>query len=262
MKRSAILAALLLVGASLPASSADPAWWTTRGVKNSASASNRAAATIGQAKHVVAMALQELQARLPAADYNALAADVALIVDLAPPTTQAGFDKQRAALVNGQLKALAKPFYDRLRALDAVWVDSQMSQSGIRVADTVSPLVYSPYPWTTATSDDKNLSLVTVGQLKAVFSLRFEVWGESEPGDPPPTGPVDSDSDGLSDVTEIAIGTSPTLTDTDGDGHSDATDFFPLDPSRWAAPTGTSGDLTPPTIVLISPPTATYVAGP
>jgi hypothetical protein len=63
----------------------------------------------------------------------------------------------------------------------------------------------------------------------------------------------DSDGDGLTDYEEILAGTDPYDNDTDGDGTGDAADAFPLDSSRWAAPAGTPGDTTPPTIFLDEP---------
>lgn len=253
-----------LVALTNPALAADPAWWASRGVMNASPASNLSPATIGQAKHVVSMALAELQPRLAAADYTSLQSDVAAIVDLTLPANQTDFDKQKQVLLVGQLKAMAQPFWDKLRTLDAPWVNNQIYLTNNRVIEPGSnPLSYSPYPWSVSTSDDSNYSPATLGQLKAVFSFQLETWGAGEPADPPlPTGPVDTDGDGLSDVTELAMGTSPTISDTDGDGHSDASDVYPLDPSRWTAMVNTPGDLTPPFIVIESPATATYVSGP
>ena len=119
MKRCHIpLFLALLLAQSSHLSGADPGWWATRGVTTAASPSNKSPATIGQAKHMVSKALAELQARLPAADYSALQTEVAAVVNLALPVTPADFEKQRAVLLVGQVKALAKPFYDRLRILD------------------------------------------------------------------------------------------------------------------------------------------------
>ena len=104
------------------------------------------------------------------------------------------------------------------------------------------------FPWTLATTDDANKGIATIGQLKAVFALRFELLG--------------MDGDGLSEAQELALGTSPLLADTDVDGKSDSVDFFPLDPSRWLAPTSTPGDSTPPIVTLLTPASATHVSGP
>jgi hypothetical protein len=44
---------------------------------------------------------------------------------------------------------------------------------------------------------------------------------------------LDTDGDGILDVDEAAMGTDPLLNDTDGDGHDDGDDDYPLDPTRW-----------------------------
>jgi len=46
----------------------------------------------------------------------------------------------------------------------------------------------------------------------------------------------DDDNDGLTDQRENELGTDPLKRDTDGDGHNDADDAYPLDPSRWQEP--------------------------
>lgn len=225
MKRSVILVASLLIGLQASASAADPAWWATRGVKNSESSSNLSAATIGQAKHVVAMALEELETRLPPAAYDALETDVEAIVDLAVPTTQAGFDAQKAVLAVGQLKAISAPFYQRLDAENHLWLEFQLNKN--RTKDPANAA--NMFPWTSATGDDQNKAIATIGQLKAVFALRFEslnldpegdedgdgltngdeaVFG-TDPLDPSDGPQVDSDGDGVPNTTETANGTDP-----------------------------------------------------
>jgi hypothetical protein len=44
---------------------------------------------------------------------------------------------------------------------------------------------------------------------------------------------LDDDADGLSDLKEDELGTNPVLKDTDGDGHIDSEDDYPLDISKW-----------------------------
>ena len=254
----------LTLTAAAPAG--DPAWWTTRGVKTGSAASNLSPATIGQAKHMAAMALAELEGRIPAPVFTTLEADVNAVVDLSIPNPlPADWDeKHRAPLLTGQLKALAKPIYDKLRSLDYPWVNERMHEAGISVIEPASsPVAYSPYPWTSMTTDDSNHAVATTGQLKAVFSLPFESWGEYlEEAPDYPSGSTDSDGDGLSDVTETAMGTSPVMVDSDGDGVPDNLDHFPLDPARAAAPSPSPGDFTPPIVTLDSPATATLLSGP
>ncbi len=43
----------------------------------------------------------------------------------------------------------------------------------------------------------------------------------------------DDDEDGLSDEEEIKKGTNPLLADTDGDGHIDSEDYYPLNADKW-----------------------------
>jgi hypothetical protein len=64
---------------------------------------------------------------------------------------------------------------------------------------------------------------------------------------------LDSDGDGIRDALELAHGTSPMLADTDGDGVPDGLDFFPLDPTRHAAPMSNPADTTAPVITLDAP---------
>lgn len=70
---------------------------------------------------------------------------------------------------------------------------------------------------------------------------------------------LDSDGDGIRDALEIARGTSPMLSDSDGDGVPDGLDFFPLDPTRHAAPVSNPADTTAPVISLDAPANAVEV---
>ena len=63
----------------------------------------------------------------------------------------------------------------------------------------------------------------------------------------------DSDGDGVTDLDELILGTSPFIKDTDGDGVLDGVDAFPLDPARWLPPTVDPDDHTAPTIFLLEP---------
>jgi alpha-tubulin suppressor-like RCC1 family protein len=67
---------------------------------------------------------------------------------------------------------------------------------------------------------------------------------------------LDMDGDGVSNAVERAQGTDPFRADTDGDGVADGVDAFPLDPTRWQAPTPDPNDHTAPTITLIEPTSA------
>lgn len=64
---------------------------------------------------------------------------------------------------------------------------------------------------------------------------------------------LDSDGDGVNNAQEYLMGTNPFLADTDGDGVPDQQDAYPLDPTRWQAPSPDPNDHTPPVITLIAP---------
>jgi hypothetical protein len=67
------------------------------------------------------------------------------------------------------------------------------------------------------------------------------------------TTSLDSDSDGLTDAQEYALGTNAFWPDTDGDGVNDSADYYPFDPALSAAPTGSPSDTTPPDFTVEDP---------
>jgi hypothetical protein len=257
MKLPNSLCVAMLIATTLPTFSADPAWWTTRGVKTTAPASNLSPATIGQAKHMAAMALAELETHIPASAYAELVAEINTVVDLSipdhlPPDWQ---ERHRAPLLTGQLKALAKLFYDKLHTLDSAWTKQQIQLMGLALIEPGTyPMEISPYPWTVSAADDANKALATMGQLKAVFSIDFSAWGSITT--------VDTDGDGLPDEIEVILGTSPTLIDSDHDGVTDQLDAFPLDPSQSSHGSPEPGDLIAPVVNLFAPANAVLTYGP
>lgn len=66
---------------------------------------------------------------------------------------------------------------------------------------------------------------------------------------------INNDRDSLTNAQELALGTDPTLADTDGDGALDGTDEFPLDPNMNVRPTNAS-DAVAPILHLELPPQA------
>ncbi len=134
------------------------------------------------------------------ADYSTLL----VFNDTAVPSPRDDF----AALNQGQLKTVAKLYYDWLKEANYQGIPLSTGQT---------------YPWTATDTDDNSFSLVNIGQLKRVFSFRFDA-------------PVatDADADGLSDAEEIAFGTSglPVAPDYDEDGTPDGSDAYPTDPTK------------------------------
>ena len=146
---------------------APPSWWTDRQVLDSnATKNDYGPANQGQLKSIATKAYEELQAKLPASTWNSPQGQALSTLINSWNVAQGG----NYALVNqGQLKAVAKTFYDVL------------IQAGYA----------SAYPWTDTTADDANYAPANIGQVKNVFAFDL---GSSV---------VDSDGNGLPDNWEI-----------------------------------------------------------
>ncbi len=219
---------------------------------------------------MAAMALAELQPpRLDALTYQALQTDLSAVVSLTVPSTPENFAKQKQVLLVGELKAIADPFYRRLNSAMPLWLNQQRMMNGTQ--DPANPT--NIFPWTSATNDDSNKAVASVGQLKAVFTLPFDedinfyygsgplVSDTNNDGIVDPLAILfrfssslnDTDGDGIANAVEVANGTNPLLADSDGDGVGDGADAFPLDPARTLPSGGSAGDTTPPVITLLEP---------
>lgn len=173
------LAALLL--SSMHLSALPPSWWQQpdnvgrRVVYPSVINSNNfAPANVGQAKFMAKRAIETLRMYAPVVANN-IEADLVGVGKIIPswdvPAPGSEMAKQQyAPLQIGQLKAIADPFYTRLNTHNSTWLNGQL----------VANLTKDPgdntnfFPWTTATGDDENKAVATIGQLKAVFALHFE----------------------------------------------------------------------------------------
>lgn len=212
---------------------APPDWWSNGSppVLNSTLASipnkNHGLANIGQAKWMVSEALRALNAAAPQVA-SAVRGDLGGIIDLEIPNpkTAEWQEKQKVPLLLGQLKAIAAPFYRRIHDANPGWLANERTVNNMPDTGTF-------YPWTTTINDDSNFSPATIGQLKSVFSLRFN----SLPGGG--NGNDDNDGDGLTNSQELALGTNPNMSDTDGDGLPDGWEvqwkLSPLDPADGSA---------------------------
>ena len=134
-----------------------PGWWTSNQseygiIVAGASARDFAPITLGQLLHVATQF--EKYVHFHTGD------------SVTVPTTSTSHFRM---VTIGELKSVAKPFYDAL-------VESSDSEEGFFLHRTGNSLGPIPYPWTDEVSDDSDFSPATLGQLKAVFSCAFGHW--------------------------------------------------------------------------------------
>jgi len=254
-----IVALVFMAATSLNA--APPAWWSSGSspVITGGPQNNLGVANVGQAKNMARKALTALQA-VDAATASAVENDLVgtgkPIASWSAPVTQAEKDAQRAPLLIGQLKAISAPFYTHLHGFAPAWLETELATNLTK--DTADPNNY--FPWTTVTYDDNNKTPATIGQLKSVFSLRFENLRSEEDADDdglPDEWEVangfnpyssldansDSDSDGLTNIKEYQNGTNPNSKDTDGDSLPDKWEIlYGLSPLVGTGIDGPDGD--------------------
>lgn len=207
------LAALL---AGSVAAVADPSWWldpATYIYDQPQNTQNWFPVNVGQLKHVATQAKKHLDLRL--AGVGGAGSAVTAITTF---TNSGNF----SPLNVGQLKNVAKPFYDRLAAVNYNW------QTG--TYGTAS----QPYPWT-GTTHAQNGSPVNLGQLKNIFSFSIEdadadglpdywenhFFGAGASLDPT-NAFADNDNDGVSNLQEYMSGLSPVSASTIPEMYPDA----------------------------------------
>jgi len=248
----------------------DPAWWSTGDlpvIDSNANPNNLGPANIGQAMFMASRALEALRAQLPTVAYQ-VAADLAGVCtfDVPAEPDAAWHEKHKAPLLTGQLKAIAEPFYNRLDDAVPEWLLAEREANLTDSPDTI-------LPWPNPTGEVNNHAMATIGQLKAVFALHFDldsdadsvadlqewlVLGSLTGATLPPKllsclvsrgtaydPNADEDGDGISNADEIAAGTDPLNIDTDGDGLNDLDDPDPLTPESNATAAATLRILTP-----------------
>jgi hypothetical protein len=185
-----------------------PGWWTSQGVlKQNATPNDYAAVNQGQVKNIATAAVAELNQNLPGAPLGAGEALNNLAITLASTSARTN---DYSAVNLGQLKTIAKPFFDRL-----LWVGYQGH-----------PLESGTYPWLSGTAND--YAMANIGQVKNLFSFDLasfnplpDSWQIKYFGHTGVDPNADPDGDGLTNIQEYKNGTNPTMADTDGDGMSD-----------------------------------------
>lgn len=252
-----------------------PLWWSAGDppvIDPAAAVENKGVANVGQAMHMAKSALEAVRDVLPAVA-DQIETDLTtgtnpiLNFTVPNPKTPQWIEQQKAPLLIGQIKAVSDPFYTRLHAAAPTWLAAQRTANGTNYAGSI-------FPWTYVTTDDDNKAIANIGQLKSVFSLHFTDDSDSdgltdlgEVADSNGYGiqdilattlglslsSNDTDGDGVSNSVEMANGTSPLTADSDGDGVADNLDAYPLDPERTIFTPGGAGDTTAPLITLLEP---------
>jgi hypothetical protein len=203
-----VLAALVVVPVCVWA--AAPAWWAERGVLNPvATPDDYAVVNQGQVKHIAKQAYEEMKAKGAvdpvAAEVSTIPNDPSQILfatweDVAPSADD------YIAINTGQLKNVAKPFYDRLRQLGYA---SALLPAG------------SDYPWSGEVVNADDHALANIGQVKHLFSFIVPT---------PPADPNDTDGDALPDAWELnywpANLSHGPLDDSDNDGATNLIEYL------------------------------------
>lgn len=199
---------------------APPGWWSeegTRIIEEEGEENNYAPANLGQLKHVAKMAKGHLDAKLVGGSGTAIGG---LVAGFESGTSPEEILANYAPLNIGQLKAVAKPFYDRLHSAG---YDTKANLIAHGFPDKWSGTAAwsGYYPWNPSTPVSENYAPANIGQLKLVFSfdlgdfdgdlsglpdwweeLYFEELGQDPEADP--------DGDGLTNLEEYEQNSDPT----------------------------------------------------
>lgn len=194
---------LLVIGPGLGRAALAPTWWLEQGaVDPAADTDDYAVANIGQLKRMAVSAAAAMDTAYEANGGAGLPISNLVNSWYAEPVTGGLPRDDYATLNQGQLKVVARLFYNRLQ---------QVGYLG-------GPTVAAAYPWSASVADDDVYALVNLGQLKYVFS--FSV---TDPA-------VDADGDGLPDEWEMqwfsSLSVANGASDYDGDGYTDKEEYL------------------------------------
>jgi len=223
-----VITLLLFAGLMLQSATAvAPDWWSTRSaLMLDADSDDFAVANLGQLKNLARKAAQEMNDSFPGGAGTALNA----MIDAwtAPPATGVSRDDY-AALTLGQLKTIAKPFYDRL------------ADVGLRPANT--------YPWTGTNPDD--YALANLGQVKTVFAFPVPPLVQLATQTGIPSTQLLTAVQAWQNISMDQRAEDATLDDLDGDGISNLQEYLMGTP--LFEPADIDGDRIPNTVEDLYP---------
>lgn len=200
-----------------------PSWWSEVGtqiIEEEGEENNYAPANLGQLKHVAKMAKSYLDSNLAGGSGTAVSS---LVEGFVTGTTPEQIAANYAPLNIGQLKAVAKPFYDRL-------IEAGYDTKANLIERGLTGWTHD-YPWDPAAQAAQisdNYAPANLGQLKLVFSFDLTDF--------------DVDQDGLPDAWEEPYSEYPgwdESNDPDGDGHTSWEEFLAgTDPTNYYSQPG------------------------
>jgi hypothetical protein len=199
-----------------------PDWWSNPSTRildpaNPATIEDNYAPTnLGQLKHVAQQAKEHLDEHLPGGAGSAINA---LVESFEPRSGQSytpsqieGFLEANYAPLNlGQLKAVAKPFYDRLQSF-------QYDTRANLISRGIPGTWIHSYPWDSSTPPSENYAIANLGQLKLVFSFdlsapvgQLPLWWQrlNFDGQVSIDPDEDADGDGFTNFQEYQGGSDP-----------------------------------------------------
>ncbi len=167
-----------------------PEWWKDRGITEEqagdSAVNNSVPVTLGQLKWVATQTHKELSALLP----QGLSFEChSLFADAKAPYEEGYQDWSKGnykVATLGQVKHVAKAFYDELNQISEAWVREQLGSLGHDLN------TLGQYPWTDTLDDDSNRSIANLGQLKSIFAFDVRADNEETP-------------DGLPDLFEYGL---------------------------------------------------------